>query len=377
MANKIVNYSIGSFSSAANPYWYEYNPDGSTTYHDGATYPYGIEHVDGTEISPIYIIRTKTDSNRTNFACMYFDISQIPRETEISNMEVKFRCSNCVYVTPRLSLVNQSATYYSSIFTDISDPISIDAGSESEVYSLKPTKIATLENKTYNEILEYASANPGYRKFALVFNLPSEGNSKVYVWGAQLEVTYPTNKVVFGSEILLDLTSDTVTPSDVLNGSTFHLPNGIISTGTCSYNCDTSSDTATASDVASGKTFHLASGAQATGNLNVYKLGTISSLNTTTNTSIVFSSMLGEPQAFVVTTHKSLDYTSSATNKRVVAVVYNGTSTYGFYYVGGTGGGVQYSTNYSFSYSNNRLTISASSYGQFYSGERYYLTYVY
>lgn len=142
---------------------------------------------------------------------------------------------------------------------------------------------------------------------------------------------------------------------------------------------DLTGDTATAADVLSGKTFHLASGVQATGNLNVYKLDTISSSNTTTNKSIVFSSMLGEPQAFVVTTHTSLAYTSSASTKIVVAVVYNGTSTYGFYYVGGTSGGVKYSTNYSFSYSGNKLTISASSssYGQFYSGERYYLTYVY
>lgn len=145
---------------------------------------------------------------------------------------------------------------------------------------------------------------------------------------------------------------------------------------------DLTGDTATAADVLSGKTFHLASGVRATGNLNAYKLGTISSSNTTTDKSIVFNSMLGEPQAFVVTPHTSFAYSSSTSAKKVVAVVYNGTSTYGFYYVGGTsasGSGVLYSTNYSFSYSGNKLTISASSssYGQFYSGERYYLTYVY
>lgn len=40
------------------------------------------------------------------------------------------------------------------------------------------------------------------------------------------------NKVVFGNTTLIDLTGDDVTASDVLSGKIFHLPSGVISTGT-------------------------------------------------------------------------------------------------------------------------------------------------
>lgn len=43
-----------------------------------------------------------------------------------------------------------------------------------------------------------------------------------------------TNKVVFGSETLIDLTSDTVTAADVAQGKTFHLPTGEPAVGTAS-----------------------------------------------------------------------------------------------------------------------------------------------
>lgn len=40
------------------------------------------------------------------------------------------------------------------------------------------------------------------------------------------------NKVIYGNTTLIDLTSDTVTASDVSNGITFHLADGSIDTGT-------------------------------------------------------------------------------------------------------------------------------------------------
>lgn len=40
------------------------------------------------------------------------------------------------------------------------------------------------------------------------------------------------NKVQFGNETLIDLTSDTVTPDKVLNGVTFHDKSGALQTGT-------------------------------------------------------------------------------------------------------------------------------------------------
>lgn len=64
------------------------------------------------------------------------------------------------------------------------------------------------------------------------------------------------NKVIFGGETLIDLTSDTVTAADVASGVTFHLPNGTVGTGTNTYDADTSEDTAVASEILATKTAH-------------------------------------------------------------------------------------------------------------------------
>lgn len=64
------------------------------------------------------------------------------------------------------------------------------------------------------------------------------------------------NKVIYGGNTLIDLTSDTVTASDILTGVTAHDKSGAIITGTCSYDADTSNDTATASEILSGSTAH-------------------------------------------------------------------------------------------------------------------------
>lgn len=63
------------------------------------------------------------------------------------------------------------------------------------------------------------------------------------------------NKVIYGGRTLIDLTSDTVTASNVLSGSTFHLASGATATGTCEYDVDSSSATAVVAEVLSGKTF--------------------------------------------------------------------------------------------------------------------------
>lgn len=74
------------------------------------------------------------------------------------------------------------------------------------------------------------------------------------------------NKIIFNGQTLIDLTGDSVTADDVLNGVTFHLPSGESGTGTCDYDSDTSEDTATAAEILSGKTAH-ARGAELTGTM--------------------------------------------------------------------------------------------------------------
>ena len=62
------------------------------------------------------------------------------------------------------------------------------------------------------------------------------------------------NKVIYGGNVLIDLTQDDVTAADVASGKKFHLPSGAVATGTNTYDADTSDATAVAAEILSGKT---------------------------------------------------------------------------------------------------------------------------
>lgn len=62
------------------------------------------------------------------------------------------------------------------------------------------------------------------------------------------------NKIIYGGNVLIDLTGDTVEQSDVLTGKTFHYKSGEIVTGTCTFDSDTSDATAVAGDILVGET---------------------------------------------------------------------------------------------------------------------------
>lgn len=74
------------------------------------------------------------------------------------------------------------------------------------------------------------------------------------------------NKIIFNGTTLIDLTADTITENDVINGKTFHKADGTIVTGTCTYDADTSDATAMASEILSGKTAYK-NGAVVTGTM--------------------------------------------------------------------------------------------------------------
>lgn len=65
------------------------------------------------------------------------------------------------------------------------------------------------------------------------------------------------NKVIYGGKVLIDLTGDTVTPSDLARGVTAHDKSGAEITGTSTKDSDTSADTAAASEILRGKTAHV------------------------------------------------------------------------------------------------------------------------
>ena len=74
------------------------------------------------------------------------------------------------------------------------------------------------------------------------------------------------NKVVYDGDVLIDLTSDTITAADVINSKTFHLKDGTIATGTCTYDAYTSDGTASADEILSGNTAYV-NGAKITGTM--------------------------------------------------------------------------------------------------------------
>ena len=62
------------------------------------------------------------------------------------------------------------------------------------------------------------------------------------------------NKVIYGGNVLIDLTGDDVSVSDVLSGKKFHLPSGASASGTCNYDANTSDATANEAEILYKKT---------------------------------------------------------------------------------------------------------------------------
>ena len=75
------------------------------------------------------------------------------------------------------------------------------------------------------------------------------------------------NKVVYAGNTLIDLTGDTITAADVINGKTFHLKSGATATGTCTYDADTGDATASASEILATKTAYV-NGSKVTGSMS-------------------------------------------------------------------------------------------------------------
>lgn len=89
------------------------------------------------------------------------------------------------------------------------------------------------------------------------------------------------SKVVYGSRVLIDLTSDTVTADKLLASYTAHDKSGAKITGSCTFDADTGDATAAVGEILSGKTAYVG-GAKLTGTMtnNGGVTGEISDVNT-------------------------------------------------------------------------------------------------
>lgn len=74
------------------------------------------------------------------------------------------------------------------------------------------------------------------------------------------------NKVIYGGDVLIDLTADTVDAAHLLSGTTAHDKSGATIEGTCSFDSDTQDATAARAEILLNKTAYVR-GAKITGSM--------------------------------------------------------------------------------------------------------------
>lgn len=161
--------------------------------------------------------------------------------------------------------------------------------------------------------------------FTQLHDVDTRGSGYLFFYGADIELSCMCyNKVEYGEKTLIDLTSDTVTASDVARGVTFHLPDGSWSVGMQSAN-------------------------------------TITKEPQRDSLTITFEGLTKEPTMFAVIAQNEVNFLNNS--RIILSVVADGTSVYAVSGSRSSPYGIAYITgsNVSWSYSNGTLKVSSDS----------------
>lgn len=134
------------------------------------------------------------------------------------------------------------------------------------------------------------------------------------------------NKIIYGGETLLDLTSDTIEESTALVGTTFHKKDGTVAEGACTFDSDTSEDNVAVAEILLGKTCH-ARGTQLVGTMpNIGKQANVTISTKTGTVTIAQGYHDGSAKVGISTTEQNKIIASNIKNGVTILGV-NGTYT--------------------------------------------------
>lgn len=175
-----------------------------------------------------------------------FDLSSVPNDIVILDFKLRIKISgegSCAwenYYGRWEDIFGGTKSNFSTSIPQVIELSNIQSYTTQDGYATEGELI------TWNKIVEYNTVD----NFRIAIDL---SQSPLYIYGAELDLYYvtddtnPKNKVVLNDTTLIDLTSDTVTASDVDSGVLFHLPDGTTTTGTNTSSSEASTKTATLS----------------------------------------------------------------------------------------------------------------------------------
>lgn len=186
-----------------------------------------------------------------------FDFSTIPSNLIITDFDIKIKAVSynplAFYIHCDDAWTNESV-YATTTTESVIITLSKIYSSGSANYNDEDVSGETIP---WSDILNFYNDSNYNNDFYIDIRNSTSSTLKL-IYGVEIDLYYytpdvitnPKNKIVLNDITLIDLTSDTVTASDVDSGVLFHLPDGTTTTGTNTSSSEASTKTATLSTAA-------------------------------------------------------------------------------------------------------------------------------